>query len=144
MGDKSDSRLGKGIDAIIPESVPLEEKNEGGTITKEGETKTSLGEFVELRVGDDVIYVPKKSMNNAMDKAARAGQENPRIVAWCPKASIVLRVLQEAIPIFSMCNEAAKILEDGLKSRYPKLWKFAETVLSEQDIGKATREFLES
>jgi len=43
----------------------------------------------------------------------------------------VLRVLKKTTPEFSMSREAAKLLEEAIKSRYPELWKAVEEAMRE-------------
>jgi hypothetical protein len=58
-------------------------------------------------------------------------KKNPKISLWSPKASAAFRFLKKTTPEFSISREAAKLLEEAVKSKYPKVWKAVEEAMKE-------------
>jgi hypothetical protein len=63
----------------------------------------------------------------SIDKA----KKNPKISLWSPKASAASSFLKKTTPEFSISREAAKLLEEAVKSKYPKVWKAVEEAMKE-------------
>ncbi|MCS7119396.1 MAG: hypothetical protein RMH75_06080 [Archaeoglobaceae archaeon] len=104
-------RLGKGLDAILGEK-------------SEVKTDTVKSDVVE---SDSVKSEKVLSIDEGvLRKAIEEGEKNPRVAVWSPKSSIVLRILKKTIPEFSISDEAAEILENGLRNKYPEVWEIVE------------------
>jgi histone H3/H4 len=43
----------------------------------------------------------------------------------------VLKFLKKTTPEFSISREAAKLLEEAVKSKYPEIWKAVEEAMKE-------------
>ncbi|MCS7119532.1 MAG: hypothetical protein RMH75_07085 [Archaeoglobaceae archaeon] len=106
-------KLGKGLDAILSEEKTVEESKEKPVEVEKQEEKKSYLEAI-----------PEEALIKAFDEASK----NPRVVIWSPRASFILRVLRKTTPEFSISEEAAKILEEGIKEKYPDLWKAIEKI----------------
>ncbi|USG99442.1 hypothetical protein K1720_07925 [Thermococcus argininiproducens] len=92
--------LGRGLEALISEPLPIEEK------PKE-KTKTEIQE-------------------GALMLSVQEALKNPRITLWSPEATAVLRYLRKTVPEFSISNEASKLLEKAIKEKYPEIWESVE------------------
>ena len=92
--------LGRGLEALISEPLPIEEKPK----------EKSKGELNE-----EVLML---SIHETL--------KNPRITLWSPEAAAVLRYLRKTIPEFSISNEASKLLEKAIKEKYPEVWSSVE------------------
>lgn len=58
-----------------------------------------------------------------LEKVAEETSKNPRLSVWSLDGFTVLKYLRETIPKFSISEEAKNILDDGVKNKYPELWK---------------------
>jgi len=58
-----------------------------------------------------------------LEEAINEAGKNPRISAWSPMASAILRYLRKTVPEFSISNEARNLLEEAVRDKYPDLWK---------------------
>jgi len=66
-------------------------------------------------------------MKEYVEKATKQA----RITTWSPMSVAVLQYIHSTTPRFSMSNEIRDILEEGIRDRYPELWKAAEKALEE-------------
>lgn len=95
---------------------------------KKGEKDESEAEIKETPAS-----VPTIPISDAvLEKALEEGRNNPRVVVWSPKASIVLRVLRKTIPEFSMSNAASELLEEAVRRKYPEIWEKVEALLEKE------------
>jgi histone H3/H4 len=70
-------------------------------------------------------------MDEVLKKCIDEAKKNPKISLWSPKASAALRFLKKTTPEFSISREAAKLLEEAVKSKYPEIWKAVEEAMKE-------------
>lgn len=123
MSGKKSTTLGKGLGSILGDSKkPVKEA------IKKGEKDESEAEIKETPAS-----VPTIPISDAvLEKALEEGRNNPRVVVWSPKASIVLRVLRKTIPEFSMSNAASELLEEAVRRKYPEIWEKVEALLEKE------------
>jgi len=107
---KEDKRLGRGLDALLPKPKEL------------------LSEEV-IKVESDKVMQEISYKEDLVARLAEEVKRNPRLVIWSPKASLALKILKHTVPNFSVSREAAKLLEEAVKSRYPELWKLVEEAM---------------
>jgi len=65
----------------------------------------------------------------SLEMAIRDAEKNPRITLWSKESAAILRYLRKTTPEFSISREAAKVLEEALRNKYPRLWKLVEKSL---------------
>lgn len=70
-----------------------------------------------------------KALGDAV-KGAKTGNRQT-IAVWSPEISAVLWYLKKTTPEFSISDEARGILENGLKKKYPELFKRIKKEMSQ-------------
>ncbi|MEM2346341.1 MAG: hypothetical protein QXN49_07250 [Archaeoglobaceae archaeon] len=110
-------RLGKGLDAIIGEVKSEEVRAE----------EVKREEIISEKVRSDEVRIDSEILRRVIDESRR----NPRVTLWSVKCSAVLRILRKTTPEFSISEVAAEILEEGLRRRYPEIWKAVENEIGE-------------
>jgi histone H3/H4 len=58
-------------------------------------------------------------------------EKNSKVLLWNPKASAALRFLKKTTSEFSISREAAKLLEEAVKSKHLEIWKAVEEAMKE-------------
>lgn len=125
-GNKKESALGRGLDALIrkdyldKDEKPKPRKTRAKSATSANKSKSSKA--------------PKKVQDtrnlNADDRVIDAVlvevHKNPRISLWSAKSAAVLRFLKKTKPEFSISNEASLLIEEAVKDRHPEIWKLFE------------------
>lgn len=64
-----------------------------------------------------------ESIDDKLVEAILDAKKNPRISAWSPTVSAILRYLRKTTPEFSISNEARILLEESVRERYASLWE---------------------
>jgi hypothetical protein len=108
------------------------------SILKALKVKSSMNESDFLKVGKEAImqkFITGEVLNLLMDellrKSIEEARKSPKLSVWSPKASAALRFLKKTTPEFSISREAAKLLEEAIKDRYPEIWKAVEEAMRE-------------
>ena len=70
-------------------------------------------------------------MDELLKRSIEEARKSPKLSVWSPKASAVLKFLKKTTPEFSISREAAKLLEEAVKSKYPEIWKAVEEAMKE-------------
>ena len=102
------SRLGKGLDAIIP----AQEKG----ISEKGISEKGIS---EKGISDEV-------KSDKLQQAVREANKQPRITVWSPLSKAVLSYFRKTTPEFSVSEVARKILEEGVRKMFPDISKLAD------------------
>jgi hypothetical protein len=69
--------------------------------------------------------------DEVLRKSIEEARKSPKLSVWSPKASAALSFLKKTTPEFSISREAAKLLEEAVKSKYPEIWKAVEEAMRE-------------
>jgi hypothetical protein len=70
-------------------------------------------------------------MDEVLKRSIEEARKSPKLSVWSPKASAVLKFLKKTTPEFSISREAAKLLEEAVKSKHPEIWKAVEEAMKE-------------
>ncbi|MGC9517967.1 MAG: hypothetical protein ACP5C3_09770 [Methanomicrobiales archaeon] len=105
---KTESALGKGLDALIKRDSEKREKKEikSNSITSKIKESNLNNKLVE-----DVLFEVNK---------------NPRISLWSARSAAVLRYLKKTKPEFSISSEASILIEEAVRDKYPDIWEIFE------------------
>lgn len=95
--------LGRGVDSLFT-------KPKGEEVEKE-------------EVVEETVEAPSGVDASVMERAIELAEMNPRLSIYSKKVCAVMRYLVNTIPAFNRSEEARKILEEGLRERYPRLWE---------------------
>jgi len=82
----------------------------------------------ENLITDEVLNL---LMDEVLRKSIEEARKSPRLSVWSPKALAVLKFLKKTTPEFSISGEAAKLLEEAVKNRYPEIWRAVEEAMKE-------------
>jgi len=102
---KDRPRLGRGVENLFQEPSPK----------KPVEVAATKLEDVNLTI-----------LRQARSEATAKG--SPVVGVWSVRAKTLLRYLVMTKPRFKESKEAAGLLEDGLRKKYPQIWAAIETL----------------
>ena len=126
---KKRSGLGKGVDALFSAEGNTSAKRsceDEGTNSRI-ESKSYMSDVGSSEVEDNSSLLEGISYNQKiMEIAIREADKNPRITLWSPVSAAMLKYLRKTIPEFSISEEASKLLEEAIITKYPELYKTFE------------------
>jgi len=79
----------------------------------------------------EVAATKLENVNLTILRQARSeatGKGNPVVGVWSARAKTLLRYLVLTKPRFKESKEAAGLLEDGLRKKYPQIWEAIEAL----------------
>jgi hypothetical protein len=85
--------------------------------------KTLFGEESEDIEEEKQVQTDSEAKSDVWSEALKAGQTQPRISFVSPKAKVVLTYLRKTTPEFNISKITASIVEEGMREKYPALWK---------------------
>ncbi len=135
-GNRPESALGKGLDALIRKDYLDEEEERPGKSKKEKKVAKSTSAPVKDSIpetsadtdsNNQTQEIPDLSVDDEIvDAVLLEVHKNPRISLWSAKSAAVLRFLKKTKPEFSISNEASLLIEEAVKDRHPDIWKIFE------------------
>lgn len=122
-GNKKESALGRGLDALIRKDYLEEEKPKPRKTKAKSITSTSKGSKTTKKVQD---FRSLNANEKIIDAVLVEVHKNPRISLWSARSAAVLRFLKKTKPEFSISNEASLLIEEAVRDRHPEIWKLFE------------------
>lgn len=132
-----DSALGRGLEALIPDSKTDEEekkttkkKNTDKKTTKKSKKNESKKNTAqEKTVNKEDKPTPQFTLDSdKIDEIKEEVKDNPRISLWSVKSAAVFKYLKKTIPEFSISNEASVILDEAIAKKYPEIWELFDDI----------------
>lgn len=129
LGERADNVVGDKLagDLVISDQV-ISDQEESEVRAMNDVTGEKVLPVTSLRDKLSVIsgsVISGQLSEDIIEKAVKEGKNNPRVVVWSPISSVVFRILKKTIPEFSVSKEAALLLEEAVKKKYPEIWKIA-------------------
>jgi hypothetical protein len=114
-----ETRLGKGLNALIPDISEEDLKNDISLEDILNKNDQDVNEDTALDNDKNQEYI--KEVLDVIEK-------NPRITLWSSKSAAVLRYLRKTEPEFSISKEASNLIDEAISKKYPEIWELFENV----------------
>jgi hypothetical protein len=126
-----ETRLGKGLDALIPAVSEEDLKNDISLEDILNKNNQDLNENIQNKENENKDKEIKDNDNKNqkyVKEVLDIIEKNPRITLWSSKSAAVLRYLRKTEPEFSISKEASKLIDEAISKKYPDIWKLFENM----------------
>lgn len=116
--------------AGVQTSAPLIQSSVSAVQSPEAEVRTSSPELhssgSDIQSSEDdkrtsVVQTSEVDMD-ALDQALQEAERYPKVTAYSPELAAVMRYNEITVRRYRISTEAAKMLEDHVKEKYPEIW----------------------